>query len=136
MKFKKSMLKKLKKEELIDLILQLQEENKKSLYELAGKRRRICFSVVNEPQNYNSSKTRYCIAIEPGDCVKITSEEITPSGYPSSDTYRVLANYKLEKVLSDEDYGKLVENGWNQFAFNILKSYKEFNKFLKLRDSH
>ncbi len=130
-KFTESMLSKMKKKELIDLILQIQEEcdsNKaKTLYEATDKGDRKI--VINVSLGRQGS-LRYYYTLKPGDVMEIATEEITPSGYPSSGTYGVVCTKSLAELLGEKEYERLKKIGWNtiglkQVVFPALEEKEE-----------
>jgi len=110
MKLTKSMLKKLKKDELIDLILQLQEKNEaKSLYEQAAGNNRIY---------ENNGLVAYKYILRPGDVLEVWSEEVTPSGYARAGTEKLELNIELKDEKKYKEYLKI---GFNRKLIELLK---------------
>jgi len=110
MKLTKSMLKKLKKDELIDLILQLQEKSEaKSLYEQAAGNNKIY---------EKSGSLSYKYILKPGDILEVWSEEITPSGYAKAGTENLDWNIDLK---DEENYKEYLKIGFNRKLINALK---------------
>ena len=110
MKLTKEMLKKLKKDELIDLVLQLQEDkilqqNSISIYDKYRKKRVVIYDVVRGDEG---EKVWAEIADE--YLIVIKSEHITPSGYARSGTLEVV----YDKELTEEDRNLIVEKGFTK----------------------
>ena len=129
MKFRKTQLNKMRKSELIELILKLQDINEiKSLYELTNGKN----SIISKSYRYSNdgSKIRVKFKLTPGDVVEVRSERITPSGYPSHGSEVFYGAYDLKELLTKTDYKTLVQKGWNILSFDILKKYPEFNNII------
>ena len=110
MKLTKEMLKKLKKDELVDLVLQLQEnnnvaQNNVSIYDKYRKKRVVIHDVMS---GYEGEKIWAEIADE--YLIVIKSEHITPSGYARSGTLEIV----YEKELTEEERSLIIEKGFTK----------------------
>ena len=121
MRFSKSILKRFKKDELIELILELQEKVAKNIED-----HKDIYSTVNSDED----KTIYFDAprdggfsfkykLTPGDVIEVWSEEVTPSGYPVSGTRNLDRIIKLKNHLKVHE--KIKKIGWNREAIELLK---------------
>ena len=121
MRFSKNILKRFKKNELIEIILELQEkvakniEDNKDLYNMINSDRdKIIY--FDAPQGGGFS---FKYKLTPGDIIEVWSEEVTPSGYPVSGTKNLDRIIKLKN--HPKVYEKIKKIGWNREAIELLK---------------
>ena len=122
MRFSENVLKRFKKNELIEIILELQEKVVKNIED----KMKDLYNMINSDRD----KTIYFGApqgggfsfkykLTPGDVIEVWSEEVTPSGYPVSGTRN------LDRIIKLKNYPKVYEKikkiGWNREAIELLK---------------
>lgn len=123
--FNKNTLKKMKKDELIEIILMLQNNSQepKTLFETLDKTSRCV--VFYKTNRYNRKKTRVEYVLNSGDFVEIYTEDIAPSGYAYSGTRFLIDSYYLEDKLKLDTYEKLKARGWNRNTIeNFLRKFE------------
>ncbi len=112
MKFKKEVLKKLKKDDLIEIILQLQEND----YTLYEKTHEKDLKIVKNPGVRGGNKIT--LILKPNDNIEIWSEYITNSGYPQGGTKCLIEEIDLKQL---KNYNEIKENGWNRKVLDLIK---------------
>lgn len=112
MKLSRAALNRLKKSDLVELVLQLQEntaETKKSLYEMTGEKDRKISTFVHGTiqEEKIGRKTKLTFKLKPNDYLEIWEEKITPNGYGISGTLHMVAGLELSNFDNYEEYLKI-----------------------------
>jgi len=113
MKFKKEAFRKLKKDDLVKIILQLQEKDS-TLYE---KTQEKDLKIIENPSVRGGN--RITLILKPQDIVEIWSEYITKSGYPQKDTKYLIEEIDLKQL---DNYEKIKNNGWNRKVLKLIEN--------------
>jgi len=116
MKLTKTMLEKLEKNELVDLVMQLQEQDQQKNISIYDKYKNKNLVLVDVASGDSGRKIWAKIADE--YLIVIKSEYITPSGYPKSGTLNVLNEIEL----SEEDRDLIIKQG---FTKETMKKIEE-----------
>jgi len=104
--------KRMKKDDLIKYILELQENKKETLYN--PNRKNILVT-----KSYDG-KTEFKLKVEENDYIIVTSEEVTGSGYKRSGTLSIIVEGFIQDLFPEYICDKILQNGFNHKLFDII----------------